>query len=616
MTKKTKKPIVIILAFMIFLSILSFVSFKSNKVLAENFEDKVTLKDKTYDENFSIEKGLNDIYTGDQSGKTMSVVVTANNNTLVNPTGTKRKCTISCTWSNCGKHTDNALFEFAELKFSIYRYEGQSTTSKILDYILYCKKNSSNFSWTVATKTYFDEAKNLNVRVKRLLDGGTTPFSENNFSYQIELLITTLKQDDNFKIEFNYDYYYSKTNTGVGNFLAWHKHYYKTHLKNNIALSSETGSIYDIFTNNVKNKYADNSALESAYGSNLANYLIKLEKQYNQKTITVSYLMPILVEDLEKQIPFAYKKTVKIDVLLNSGRVKTDDVIKGLREKGYITEDYEKNLLKCFNSNILIGDYLDETLDNNGYISEYMLTYSSTYIIHLKSSSGGSNNFALKLTSMSDYYSEFCLGANSDYAILDKDFYYAVYNNILNIYGLSGYKIPDGEYKGSILTPSDLYGYWGFAIIPEGGGFNGLLSKFFDTRRNSNGLCIPFSSPCALNKTGLLGLQYSFGYSWLNRTLGNIVNSFSVTSNATYYMFYVAEISNDLVYIVSENGSLEQTDTSSLTTQTVKKGVKVVGKTFKKVLNVFNNKIFLYILFGVVGFAMILIVIKLFWRKS
>ena len=613
------------LAFITFLSLLSFISFKSNKVLAEDSEvqtttdsvGKTTQNDTTSDGNFSIEKGLNDIYTGDQSGKTMNVVITANNNTLVNPKGTKQDCTIDCTWVGCGRRVDNAPFYSAKLTFTLYRYNGTSTTSKILDYTLTCKGDK----WLETTKTYFEEAEKLNVRAKGLLDGGTTPFSEKDLSYQLELLITTLKQDDNYKIEFSYDYKYYKENTGVGIPFAWHNHYYETHLKGSNILSNEIGTIYDIFSKNVRPKYSDDNALKSAYGNDLANYLINLEKQYEVKTITVSYLMPISVDNFEGNIPFAYKKTVKIDVSVNSGRIKTNDMVSLLREKNYITEDYEKNLLKCFNSNVLFGDYLDQTLDNNNHVTEYMVTYSSTYIIHLKSSSGGSDNFALKLTNMSDYYSGFCIGSKSSYSILDTDFYYAVYNNILNTYGLSGYKIPDGENKGSILTPSDLYGYWGFAIIPEGGGFDGLLSNFFDTRKNSNGLCIPFASNITLNSSGLLGLQYDFGYSWMSRRLGGIVNKLSSTeSNATYYMFYVSELSNDLVYVISENGSLEQTDTSSLTSQAVEKTVKTAVKGFKKIsskfLSFFDNKVFLYIVFGVLGFAGVMIVLKLFLKKD
>lgn len=613
MIKNFKKTIVVFLVFITLLSLTSFISVKNNKAFAETEQVKTTPKFVKYDDNFAIREDLNDIYVGDQNGRTMSVVITANNNTLVKPKGTKQKCTINCTWLGCDGDTDYAPFCSAKLTFTLYKYDGTSTTSKILDYTLTCEGDK----WSEATKTYFKDAEKLNVRAKGLLDGGTNPFSEKDFSYQLELLVTTLKQDDNYKIEFSYDYKYYKIETGVGIPFAWHKHYFENHLKGNSILSNETGTIYDIFSKNVRKKYSNDSDLKTAYKDKLADYLIKLEKQYITKDITVSFLVPIETEE-NKNIPFAYKKTVTIKVVINSGRIDTNEVVSTLRKENYISEEYEKTLLKCFNSNVIIGDKLDETLDNKGHVLEYMLTYSSTYIIHLKSSSGGSNNFALKLTNMSDYYSEFCIGSNSSYSILDTDFYYAVYNNILNTYGLSGYKIPDGNNAGSVLTPSDLYGYWGFAIIPEGGGFDGLLSNFFDTRKNSNGLCIPFASDVTLDASGLLALQYDFGYSWLSRRLGDIVNSVfsSTTSNATFYMFYVAELSNDFVYVISENGNLEQLDTSSLTTQTIKKGANALSRGFKKVLGIFNNKVFLYILFGVVGFAMVLIVIKLFWRKN
>ena len=615
MIKKIKKTIVVFLVFITLLSLTSFISVKNNKVFAETEQVKTTPKLVPYDENFAIREDLNDIYVGDQNGRTMSVVVATTNHTLVNPFGTKKSCSIYCNkWGCKSKKTDDAVFNEAKLTFSIYKFNGTQTTEKILDLVISC--NSFLMSWQVETNFYLTEtAKKMDVRVKGLQNGGTNPFVETDTHHQLELLITTVNQEDNYKVEFNYDYYYYRKNEKFA-----HNHKYKTHVASSSSLSNETGTIYDIFSKNVRKKYPNDSDLKTAYKDKLADYLIKLEKQYITKDITVSFLVPIETEE-NKNIPFAYKKTVMINVLTNSGRIETNEVVSTLRKENYISEEYEKTLLKCFNSNVIIGDKLDETLDNKGHVLEYMLTYSSTYIIHLKSSSGGSNNFALKLTNMSDYYSGFCIGSNSSYSILDTDFYYAVYNNILNTYGLSGYKIPDGNNAGSVLTPSDLYGYWGFAIIPIGGGLDGLLSKFFDARKTSNGLAIPYSSSCTLNNSALLGLQVDFGYSWFKSLLGDIVNDFSGTSsNATYYMFYVSELSNDFVYVISENGSLEQTDTSSLTSQAVEKTVKTAVKGFKKIsskfLSFFDNKVFLYIVFGVLGFAGVMIVLKLFLKKD
>lgn len=617
---KSSKLTIILLAFMICLSTLFFIPLNNDSVFAstENSSSgQSTIKENPSDDNFSIEKGFNDIYTGDETGNTMSISLIANKSDLVKPKGTTKSCEINCTWLWCGRHKDSAVFTNAYLKFSIYKYNGTQTTQKLVDYTLFCNKNGK---WSESSAYFLESAKPLNVRVKGLLNNGTNPFIENeDLNFELELLLSALNQGDNYKVEFSYDYFYYKENKRVGKPFAWHDHFYRTHIKCNQLLSSETGTVYDIFINNIRKKYSDNYFLKKAYGENLANNLIALELAHSMKNIRVSFLVPIET-DFNKQVPFAYKKTVDINVPCLSGRISTNEVVKALKEQNYISEEYEKTLLKCFNSNVLVGDKLDETLNNSSHKTEYMFSYYSTYIIHLKSSSGNSDNITLGLKSMSDYYSVFCSGSGKPYAVLDSNFYYAVFNNILNLYGLSGFKIPDGVKKGNVLTPDELYGYWGFSLIPFGSGFDGLLSKFFDSRKNSNGLCIPFSSSCVLTSTALKRLQFDFGYSWISRIFGDVVNSVNSSANATYYMFYVSELSNDFVYVVSENGSLEQKDTTSLTDKAIKNTVDTAVKGFKKIsakfLSFFDNKVFLYVVFGVLGFAGVMLVLKLFLKKD
>ena len=159
MIKKIKNTIVLFLVFITLLSLTSFIPVKNNnKAFAETEQIKTTPKFVTYDDNFAIREDLNDIYVGDQNGRTMSVVLTANNYTLVKPVNTKKSCTINCTWAGCGRRTDNAVFDGAKLTFTIYKFQGAQTSSKILDFIVKCNGSGK---WTSETVGYFDDAKKM-----------------------------------------------------------------------------------------------------------------------------------------------------------------------------------------------------------------------------------------------------------------------------------------------------------------------------------------------------------------------------------------------------------------------------------------------------------------------
>lgn len=633
----------LILLFSVFSGIITTPSETVNAEVVSNTD----VKQQASDENFYLRKDLNDIYVnkiydvdslfyGDELAvSTMSVALVTDKYDLVYPKGTKMKKSIGCTWAGCQGGTDYANFNSADITLTLCKYNGTTTGSPILDYTLHCD-NKNN--WTSSLVSYFDTAENYDVRVKKwdtryVLDNGdsSNPFINIDDSfYEVDFLITSDELDSNYQVIISYDYYFSKVNKGVGTLFAWHKHYYNAHLSNSGKLiSSDTGALYDILINNVLKDFGKDNIFVSrgVFTSEVKNYLYEkfddnssfvaslesLSLCYTEKNIDVSFLKPIVLEDSEKEIPFAYKVTYNVTVPCYSSRIKTLDVIKVLVENGYIDENYEKSLLKCFNSNVKVGDFLDESDGGDSKNDTiYSFHYLSTYIVHLKSSSGGSYSFELGLESMSNYYSPFCKGSDKDYDVLNVGFYEAVFNNILNVYGLSGWQIPDGLTTGNVLTSSELYGYFGFALIPEGSGLNSLLADFSNSRKNSNGLSIPYASTVSLDKATLKLLENDFNYAWLSSVFGKVLGGLldTETTNATYYMFYVSEQTDNFVYVISENGSLEVLNTNSLFKEKTKNVVKKVFKTLK---NIFSSpkKILIFIGIVVLSVVALFVVVKL-----
>ena len=132
-----------------------------------------------------------------------------------------------------------------------------------------------------------------------------------------------------------------------------------------------------------------------------------------------------------------------------------------------------------------------------------------------------------------------------------------------------------------------------------------MLSDYFDSKLNSNGLAFPFYSTVTLNRTQISSIRDDFNYSWLSSTLSNIFNLVEDTkANANYYMFYVAEISNEHIYVISENGSLELLDNSSIIEKMTSNAFKTIGNMLEKVggklMNLISNPLYFLILIGIV----------------
>lgn len=689
--KLYKKNIIItfLLLIIIFSSFIGFLDNSPLMVFAEDKKEQIGTKDEPSDGNFSIRQDLNSIYTGDKNGRTMSIPVYTSNKDFVYPEKTCKDHTIYCTWKKflggkCGKRTDSCPFNNATLSFTISKVEGTIIGSPLLTFYLFC---SSKGEWSVGLVEHMQGAKDrYNLRLKKypvLNEEEKVSLDYNNFlvdfvyplhfnpftiyndtGYILDFLITPTDPNLNFNIEFTYDYFYYKHNTGVTNGCLPHQHWYNKHIENNpiLPLRNKTNCLFEILKTTVFEKLDYKNLGEEELESKLIEFysdsfvndinslntfvknIMGLNDLFVTKEIKISFLRPIILKNnlakvssgsegstenkenlqaFEKVLPFAYKYTTRINVEMYNGRIRTDYVLQSLKNKGVIGEYELENFLKIFNSNTAVGPYLDETIDSsNNNESEYSFSYYPTYIVYLRDSSGHQKNITLELESLAKYYSNFCIGSGKTYSLLSADCYKVVYNRILNYFGLSGFTFPNGLNDDNLerLTENDLYGYWGFAIIPKGGGFDGLLSRFFDSKVTSNGLAIPYTDDIGLSSSALLQLQNDFHFSWLSSTLGNVVNNFNGSDNASFYMFYVSEIENEYCYVISENGSLKLEDTSSLTSQAVEKTVKTAVKGFKKIsskfLSFFDNKVFLYIVFGVLGFAGVMLVLKLFLKKG
>lgn len=620
-------------------------------------EDTITVKGVTYnvaDEYFGIAKGYNDVIQNLDGKICMSVVVkydpTINESIdLRKPDEYKLYTKKYCGENGCKKtYYHSVFFESAVLKLQIYKYNVTETSSLYGTHTL-TYYNSGNWEINYVPEKGFES---FSVAVKSSGNFGNSlnyygnPFQIINGYPCLEYYFEPEDDTSNYFVKFSYDYKFADS---TGSNVGWqHKHYWENHIRTydmdknvDYCLADETRSLKGIYVNNIKPCYCSETLLEDLikdYGEYIGNYLSTIEESFCTENVTVGYLVPIDIsndvivpdEYKEKEIPFAYLQTVNITCRVTDSRILKSDFIAAMREAGYVSEDYGSEFLTCLNSICSMGEYIDQKVKTNVVTERnyYEVEYDSTYLIHLKSSSGTAKNTILGLSNFYDYYHNFTYGSDSGYDILEQKFVDYMFSCIMKNYGLLNFKFKDyinstsGNTRYKTLTAYTLYGYWGFSLIPGGEMLDGLLSKFVDAKKNSNGIAITYTSECRLNGTSLSALRANFGYSWLGGVIADTVSKFSGnTNNATFYSYYVAEISNDYVYVISENDSLELTDTSSLTDKGVKDVANKIGNVFKKVgktvKNLFNQPKKLLFILLVVFIVIILLwfVIKLFKKE-
>ena len=88
-------------------------------------------------------------------------------------------------------------------------------------------------------------------------------------------------------------------------------------------------------------------------------------------------------------------------------------------------------------------------------------------------------------------------------------------------------------------TKSDLYGYWGYVVIPNTYTINEIWSKMFNTETSYGGIIKKFEYQEGLSFTAYNKLLKDFQYSWMERAW-NSVEGFAegMTWSANHYLFY------------------------------------------------------------------------------
>ncbi len=299
--------------------------------------------------------------------------------------------------------------------------------------------------------------------------------------------------------------------------------YYDTETLCEYQIISDARSYY-----NVINNMNEADALETELGANpeILTYAQNVLKG-EERQVKVSYL-----ENISDSTPFAKKveKTVSVRMWDGATELNSLDVALALGKQSVnaLISPCEKFTLNAqtnvFESYYYPGVYL-EAKTTDGATMQYILNPNVSY---------------------ADFYGQFV-----DDGIITQDLYEFLFaDRILNRY-------PDMQG----LTPENVYGYFGYVLIPETFTFNQAFAELFNTQLKFDGVIKAFDYEHSISLSSYDKLLKDYDYMWLSRIWNDVWGALT-ECNAKHLVIFADCTTSDAY--ANMNGAEEIGDTNGL----------------------------------------------------
>ena len=312
-------------------------------------------------------------------------------------------------------------------------------------------------------------------------------------------------------------------------------------------ITTQAVSVYDILrTMYVRN--AENRDTFPELNESIKSQAKEIINAPNEQEITISYLEQI------GETPFATRKTKTITAPIINNILTLDNVAKVI--------------------NVASIEFMQSYCD--GFTYDYV---TDSYVAHYRES------VCLRSKDADGHEVDYFLSPNRSY-----------WNSMIREYP-EIWNIPDTQ----------LYGYFGYTVIPNKYTLNGLWDDLFDSRSFSGSVSY-FAYTDTLTQEQydkLLGEQYN--YSWLSRVWNGFMSLFDSYDGVpvSNYLFYVNDDGSDKLWI-GENGADDFYDDNGAIVNDGEDLIEDLGEFFN---NLFEN--FGTYIFG--GLGAVLIIVLILW---
>lgn len=268
--------------------------------------------------------------------------------------------------------------------------------------------------------------------------------------------------------------------------------------------------------------------IKPAFGDEAYTVAYDIIHKKEQRTVAIQYLQQI------PGTPFAEKVTQSAEVTMQQGsnELPADAAAAALGLSSFdCLQSYCDGLIPSENGNTFVAHYFNSvwlkarTVDGNDY--NYYLNINESY---------------------AEFYQHFV-----DAGIFDQGAYETVYSSQIyaNYEELEGY------------APEDVYGYFGFAMIPKTYGINTLWTEFFNTETSKSGVISTFEYGVDLTLAAYNELLKDYNYSFLRRIWNDTANLFTGGSEDTTCYILYAEPGTKSSFVAENGGDDINDDTGA-----------------------------------------------------
>lgn len=244
---------------------------------------------------------------------------------------------------------------------------------------------------------------------------------------------------------------------------------------------------------------------------------------------------------------------------------------------------------------------------NNSFYSFYVKFLSSTERAEVNLSFFGLNSGDNLAYQGLEYGGDYdCLNSGKDVldGFVDSDFFEYCLNRVRQEYpSVAG------------LNPNELFGYWGFIVIPSSNSLTDLVSNnLLSVDTTYSGLVDYFTiSDITLTKKQYNALLEEYGYSYLSILWAKFVNLFGSSQNASACFCYASGQYNEA--FIAKNGAESIDDNRGAIVVKTDQALESVGNKIEDWLNnVFNDSDVKKILASILGLVGALIILTLFFK--
>ena len=375
------------------------------------------------------------------------------------------------------------------------------------------------------------------MRIKRGVTQSNLPFWDSSDGKKItRIVITPDSPNTQYFVKFRYKFFRFRTSGFLNN---------KSETITG-ECTSEARSLHEIFTS--MNTLGVLEAQLKSVNEKAYDYADSVLNKRTLENISITYLEEIA------GTPFATKKTISAQAYAINGVIGREDLLSATNKETFS----------------VFSDAWTHSSNGNAYT----ITYNKSKWLRARAVDGNDQDYFLDINlSYADFYKKYI-----NTGVMTNDAFEYVYSTAI-------YKKYSKQLEN--YTTEEVYGYFGFVVIPKSYTLNRVFAELFDVEQSSEGAVHGLNYGLNLTLGSYNNLLKAYGYDFLGRIWNDVWKVCTTgEESATAYVLYMTP-SNEKAHI-SDTGDDDGTPPILKPIQTIG---GIIGKIFNGITSAFDTAI-------------------------